>query len=223
MAIRYKYNGRDVDQAALQTHPVVATGPDLAGDRDTVYLFDNEQDLLAWGRDQPVIAEKAAKLIRSIEVEAPDAYRNSAELERVQKLAISRTRTNMEEFAQLHRLNLNDEETILRAMNRSSFQPRVFDPVIFYDRLIEREPPTSAPEDPGTAMLFLPGGLRPDLGLFGWSDRARSARIFGAVCIIDPTWFGTKGGKRAWLFGFNFLLNLNHVGMDRVTSSVALL
>jgi hypothetical protein len=42
MAFTYSRDGQRVDASAIGDCPVIATGPDLSGDRETVYLFADD-------------------------------------------------------------------------------------------------------------------------------------------------------------------------------------
>ncbi len=115
-------------------------------------------------------------------------------------------------------LKLNDEEVIhLAIIDRTPLTPSVFDPIQLWDRRIEFEPPQGGPVHPSTNFLPVGSGYWPVLGWAGWDNRTRTARVFGLNVLCEHNWFG---GRSAWLFGINMLLNLDRIAFDRITSSL---
>jgi hypothetical protein len=197
--------------------PVIAAGQDLTGEPEVIRVFESNADFSKWA-DRTPHGERVQEILRIVRDKVLPEQGNAVWVEQVQRLAFQHAEGNFRDFAKLLGRSPIDEEVIRLAMvDRTPLTPKVFDPALLYDQTIEREPPMGAPENSQTNMLPVWSGFWPDLGWAGWNDRARSGRIFGLNILCQNTWFG---GRWAWLMGFNMLLNLRHLGFDRITSSV---
>ena len=92
-------------------------------------------------------------------------------------------------------------------VERHPLEGSIFDPVILFDQAT-----TSGPFLP---LLVCP---MPDLGWFGWGDRASCAlTITGAAVLFEHPWFR---GRQLWLFGWWYVVTtLADLGCDNISSS----
>jgi hypothetical protein len=193
-------------------------GEEATGEPGVVQLFSAQEQFRKWA-SRTSVGEQVDRVLTTLEKEVLPQQANEAEIERMQTLALRRTRSNFRAFAKMLELEPNDENVIRLAMvDRTPLTPSIFDPIQLWDRRIEFEPPQGGPVDPRTAMLPVGSGWWPVLGWAGWDNRASSARVFGLNILCEHNWFG---GRAAWLFGFNMLLNLYHLGFDRKVSSIS--
>jgi len=213
----YLYDDRRLTVDDLTSFQVVVAGEELTRDPGVIRVFADNTQFAKWIGD----TEQGARVRGILDVVkrgVPRARRDEAWIEEIQRLAFKTARSTLQGFAKTLERDVKDEEVIRLAMvERGPLTPKVFDPMLLYDRRIEREPPTGAPEDPRTSWLPVWSGFWPDLGWPGWNDRARSARVFGLNILCENTWFG---GRWAWLIGFNMLLNLYHLNFEAKASSV---
>lgn len=212
----YLYGDRRITIEDLKDFQAVVAGADVTGDPNVVRVFTSNAQFAKWIGD----TEHGVKVRRALQIvktDVPKAREDEAWLRQVQTLALKNARSTFQAFAKTLERDPRDEEVIRRAMvDRTAFTPKVFDPVLLYDRRIEREPPTGAPEDPRTSWLPVWSGAWPDLGWVGWNNRARSVRIFGLNVLCDGQWFG---GQWIWLVGFNGLMNLHNLNFEAKASS----
>lgn len=203
---------------SVPEYGVVVVGEEATGEPELVRLFEDQAQFRKWASTTKV-GERVDQVLTTLEKEVLPQQRNEAQIEAMQSLALRRARSNFRAFAKMLGLDPNDEELIRLAMvERTPLTPSIFDPILLWDRRIEFEPPQGGPIDPRTSMLPVGSGWWPVLGWAGWDNRASSARVFGLNVLCEHNWFG---GRAAWLFGFNMLLNLYHLGFDRITSSVS--
>ncbi len=217
MAVTYLAQGNEITAREARNFSIVVAGADATGDQDLVLAFPDDQEFRRWA-DTTEQAEHVARVLETLENEVLPQRFDEQWIEQMQRLALARGREGFEAFAGLLDLDPRDDEVIRLAMiDRTPLTPSVFDPVLLYDRLIERLPPTSSPVDPRTAWFPIPSGFWPDLSWCGWDNRARSVRVFGMTVLFKNLWFT---GRSAWLFGFNGLFNLDTLYADRTTSSI---
>jgi hypothetical protein len=210
------YRG-EVKQDEVGTFATVVVGEKATGDPDVVRVFADDTEFRKWSETAPV-AEQVDKVLRERERDVLPLRADESFIERMQQMALKRTKASFKAFADLLERDVRDEEVIRQAMTeRTALTPSIFDPMLLYDRRIEVEPPQGSPVDPRTQLLPVPSGWWPSLSWVGWDNRPRSARVFGLNVLSENDWFG---GRSAWLFGFNMLLNLDHLAFDRITSSI---
>ncbi|MBN1206726.1 MAG: hypothetical protein JXB05_17720 [Myxococcaceae bacterium] len=204
-------------QEDLASFEVVIVGQEATDDAELVRVFTDQRQFRRWAKGSPV-AERVDRVFATLKRDVLPQRANEPWIQQMQTLALKRARDTFRAFANLRNLKPNDEEVIRLAMiERTPLTPSIFDPILLWDRRIEREPPQGGPEDPRTSFLPVGSGYWPVLGWAGWDNRARSARVFGLNILHEHNWFG---GRSAWLFGLNMLLNLEHLAFDRITSSV---
>ncbi len=216
MAYEFLSNGQPIELDEARKRPILVFGEEATGSSDRVLTFTDDGRFEDWATNSAV-NDRIDTVRRRLDNEVLP-LRGDSNIERQQRLALRRTMLGFRGLAREYQFDIRSEELINLAMvDRTPLTPSLFDPVLLYDRLIERLPPTGAPEDPRTRLFPIPSGFWPDLSWCGWNNRARSVRIFGLNVLCDDPWFG---GKKAWLFGFNGLLNLDTLGIDRTTSSI---
>jgi len=215
-AFTYLKGDQTITRESAQAYSVIVAGNDILGEPNLARVFESNDAFSEWA-DRGPYGEKVREIIRIVRNEVPKERRNEEFIRKIQTLALKQQNAAFRGFADVLGKDPRDGEVIRRAViNRTPLTPKLFDPVLLYDRLIEHEPPQGAPEDPRTSMLPVPSGFWPYLGWVGWNDRARSVRIFGVNVLCENAWFG---GRWGWLIGFNGLFNLNHILFDRVASS----
>jgi hypothetical protein len=212
----YLNGDQKITREAALKFPTIVYGPDILGDPGHVRVFESNDAFSTWASSGK-FGEQVRQVLQTVRDDVPKERANEALIQQLQEFALTEQDKSFRAFAKMIGKDARDEEVIQRSMiKRTPLTPKVFDPVLLYDRLIEREPPTSSPEDPRTNLLVVPSGFWPNLGWAGWNDRARSVRIFGVNVLCENSWFG---GRWGWLIGFNGLLNLWHIGFDRNASS----
>ncbi|QSQ25918.1 hypothetical protein JY651_13720 [Pyxidicoccus parkwayensis] len=218
MAFKYvDRRGAMRKQEDLANFEVVLVGQEATGAPDVVRVFTDQRQFRRWAKDSRV-TERVDQVFATLKRDVLPERENEPWVQQMQTLALKRTRETFRAFAALRGLKPNDEEVIrLAVLERTPLTPSLFDPILLWDRRIEVEPPQGAPQDPRTNSLPVGSGYWPVLGWAGWDDRARSARVFGLNILHEHNWFG---GRSAWLFGLNMLLNLEHLAFDRLTSSI---
>jgi hypothetical protein len=215
--ITYLDNDNKIDSRTAIKFPVLAAGTELTGEPEVIRVFQSNTDFSKWA-DRTSHGEQVREVLRVVNDEVPKEQENAAWVKQIQQLALKSTNANFRAFAKLLGRDPRDEEVIrLSMVERTPLTPKIFDPALLYDRIIEHEPPTGAPEDSRTNLLPVPSGFWPDLGWVGWNDRAMSGRFFGLTMLCQNTWFG---GRSAWLAGLNTLLNLRWLGFEKITSSI---
>ena len=217
MAFKFLDGDRDVDGDRIARYPVLIAGEEATGDPELARVFTDVKSFRAWAEGTPV-GERVEDVYRTLEQDVLPHRGDEKWVEQMQTYALERKAADMEAFAKMLGVDVRDEEVVRRAMTeRTALTPATFDPMFLWDRRIEREPPQGGPEDPRTAMMFIPTGWWPYLGWAGWDNRARSARVFGVNILCDGAWFG---GRWVWLIGFNMLINLDRLFFDRMATSV---
>jgi hypothetical protein len=201
-------------------YPVMAFGEELTKTAEAIRIFKDDDEFRKWA-EKTVHADKIRAALRDLEEKVYPEQKNEAWIEQVQTSGLNLAQQNFNAFAKLLEKPPRDEEVIRKAMiDRTPLIPKLFDPIILYDREIEHVPPTGGPVNPNTCMLIVPNGFWPNLNWVGWNDRPRSIRIFGVVALCENYWFNLFGGRWCWVAGFNGLLNLRHMAFDKITSSI---
>jgi hypothetical protein len=218
MAFRF-LDGKDGDVSddAAAKAQVLVVGDEATGDPEVARAFSDVKLFRSWAETSP-IAERVDAVYRTLEQEVLPQRASEKWIEQMQTLALKRKQDDIAALAELARVDIRDEELAkLTMIERTPLTPVTFDPIILWDRRIEVEPPTGAPQDSRTSTMFIPPGWWPWLGWVGWDNRASSARVFALNILCDGAWFG---GRWLWLIGFNMLLNLDRVFFDRMATSV---
>jgi len=202
--------GTRLTEKQLARYPIIVAGTDLP-EKDAVYAFDSRRAFNDWVRSTK-FADKvshANKLRgKAMKYEKTD---NTAARER-QKLSVDRITNELKELSRRTGLDIASKELLLKAtVERHPLESSIFDPVILFDR-------------PTTTGSFLPllTCPMPNLGWFGWNDRASCAlAIFGGVVLFQRTWF--RGGQ-AWIFSVPYgVTKLADIGFDNIASSAIFL
>ncbi|MBC7771945.1 MAG: hypothetical protein H7210_05585 [Pyrinomonadaceae bacterium] len=213
----YLHQGTEIEPTEAMKFQVIVAGSEITGKEDVILVFHTNEEFSKMAA-QTRYGDQVQGTLQLIREKVLPERKRAALIQRMHRLALQHKEASFREFAELLDKDPKDEEVIRMAMlDRTPLTPNLFDPMLLYDRAIEREPPTTSPQDPRTAWLPIPSGFWPDLGWVGWNDRAQSVRFFGMNILCQHKWFG---GRWAWLFGFNGLLNLSHLGFARITSSV---
>lgn len=204
-----------LDESEASEFPVILYGNRLPLHDDMALCFEDDEHFRRAAqqlREWPRIEEVLGTLERMEEIQQ---QADQAAIEMLQRHLVEQLDDKLRRFVEvLGESELTDELQVRAMQGQPPLEPAVFDPVLLYDRPFATSPPTGAPENSST--LPLPGGWWPDLGWFGWGDRARGSRIFGLTVLCDLSWF--RGAKR-WLVGFNGLVPLAPIGFDRRASS----
>ena len=213
----FLFGGRCISAEDASAFPVLASGPDLTPPNTTI-AFSSMESFARWGRTTKYAESIQETLLQISKVQ--ERERDKASVERIQarqKLIVERYAQDLLELAKHMELEVGSMELFEAASSKADpLQLPIFDPVGLSD--------TTDPWKwtiPFRDWLPLGGGWWPDLGWFGWNDRAVSGRVSGLAAFCEHTWFR---GRWLWLAGFPvWPYQFGWWGFSRIISSAIIL
>lgn len=178
----------------LAGYPVVAHGMGLP-DENVIYAFDSDQAFKEW-----IEGTEHADRVRHVDQLTAEARKDetrdiTVEMQRQKKAAIERITDQLNDLSRKTGLDVASEELLLKAEEGGIFGIVL----VLFDGLDLLSP-------------WIPlVGPQPNLGWFGWNDRASSFFVSGVVRLSTRTWFR---GDTEWLIGIPYYcenLRLNNV------------
>jgi hypothetical protein len=176
--VRFLRKGKYLEKEEAAERPVTAAVGWLA-EENLVLVFDSQQEFMRWAEDTRYAG--AFSRIGKTVMEARNYEHSDNEAVRQRQSAvIERISNELNELADRASLEQGYKEVVEAAtINRNPLEPPIFESVVLFDGT-----------DLQGAALPLPNAPFPNLGWFGWGDRASSILVTGAVGALHArSWF----------------------------------
>lgn len=159
-------------------------------DERRVYAFESDKAVLNWAEDSEH-AEVFERMYKRIS--AAQAYErgDNSVAEARQKANVKRISKEFGLLADRLDLDVGSEELFLKAtVDAPILEGSIFDPAVLYDT-----------ETYSGSYVALPNAPFPNLGWFGFNDKASSLLVHGQVVLSENTWFK---GRKVFFFGIPY-------------------
>ena len=167
--------------------PILVAG---TGNQKLVYAFESDKAVLNWAEGGKH-AEVFEQMYKRISAAQAFERRDNSVAEARQKANVKRISKEFRLLADRLELDVGSEELFLKAtVDAPILEGSIFDPVVLYDT-----------DSYSGSYVALPNAPFPNLGWFGFNDRASSLLIHGQITLCENTWFK---GRKAFFFGIPY-------------------
>jgi hypothetical protein len=185
-------------------------------DGRTVFIFSNENDLLAWARSAPEPIAEQIDRTRELTRLAQGLEKTENELEVFrQSLLIKQVMTDMQNLANQFGLDPRSETMLKIAFEGNTrFEPSVPRSAILFDSGVQVDDETRCEG----AWRPIPAGVAiPNLSWIRFNERTNFVRVYGSLTLTKQNWFR---GPRVFLSGWPLTcMPLAEVNFDNAASS----
>lgn len=205
----YLKDGKKATLAALKPAAVIAAGPDPG----VINSFESEGMFYEWAAGLDV-AEKVREAPRVV---AGLRKRQGSDLKNVmasQQRRVKAISAEAEVIAKELGKPVGSPEVLSIVTGSDRLRGPLFDPMLLWDT------PCGGPNCYGSGAWLPVFAPMPDLGWFGYNDRASHVWASGLNVLCENPWWG---GRWAWIFGFwSTHFDLRMIAFDNVASSTLL-
>jgi hypothetical protein len=210
----YVEKSAEVSDGLEQAHTIAWPGNIEGG--QTIFIFGNESDLLAWARSAP--SPIAEQIERTNELGRKAQELEKTENERSvfwQNLLIKRVKADLQNLADQFGLDPLSEQLLKIAFEGDSvLEPSVLRSAILFDKAVQVD---SEIRCEGVWRPIPAGVAFPNLSWIRFKDRTNSVRVHGSLTLTKHSWFR---GPRVFLSGWPLpCVPLADVNFDNAASS----
>jgi hypothetical protein len=181
----YLFRGKKLKKEEAVKYPILAAGDGLPQE-DVIHAFGSQDEFAKWiqNTEHSSNVQKALQTIEHVKTFKED----HADARHRQRKLVKRVQEDLDELSTRMGLPLSSPALLTRAsIDSPILEGRILNTCILWELSGGR----------GAALPTF-GIPYPDLGWFGWSDRAVSVSVNGFMVLCDGIWYG---GQSVWLFG----------------------
>jgi hypothetical protein len=186
----YLLKGKKLTKEEAIKYPILAAAEGLP-DENVIHAFESQDEFVKWIQSTKY-ANDAQKALQTIEHAKTFKDDHAHAKQRQQKL-VKRVQEDLEELSTRIGQPLFSPALLRRAsIDSPVLEGKILNTCVLWE--------LSGGRGAACPTFGIP---YPDLGWFGWSNRAVSVSVNGFIVLCDDPWFG---GQSVWLFGFFWAL-----------------